>query len=497
METRGDAAEKKLEEQWRECEAAFRAVFDMSPVALYLHRDGRFVRLNAAALGLFGAQDAAQLIGQSIFDRSPAGEGAAHRARIQEALDGTPEPRFTETRLLRLDGAEVDVEVLDRLVTYQGQPTLLASTHDIRERRQTEKALAEAFDLLELSGELAKVGGSRLRVATLRQVWTRQTFRMLDLEPGDTPDFEEGLAYYTAEARPVIRSAVQACIETGAPFDLELSAVTAKGRSIQVRTQGFAVRQEGKTVEVIRVFQDITDRLRREEQERQLEARLHETQKMESLGLLAGGIAHDINNVLASILALATVHRRKAVEGSPLGQDMEVITKACLRGGSLVQSLQTFARRGPRERRLLNLNDLARAVAGELEARAAAGIHLGLELDPDLPALDGEPAALSQALMALCVNALEAMAEGGSLRIWTLKDGPDGLLLGVEDSGAGMAPEVLRQAMTPFYSTKESSRNPGLGLAIVYRIVESHRGTIDLQSEPGRGTRVRLRFPVS
>ena len=89
------------------------------------------------------------------------------------------------------------------------------------------------------------------------------------------------------------------------------------------------------------------------------------------------------------------------------------------------------------------------------------------------------------------------MAEGGSLRIWTLKDGPDGLLLGVEDSGAGMAPEVLRQAMTPFYSTKESSRNPGLGLAIVYRIVESHRGTIDLQSEPGRGTRVRLRFPVS
>ena len=148
METRGDAAEKKLEEQWRECEAAFRAVFDMSPVALYLHRDGRFVRLNAAALGLFGAQDAAQLIGQSIFDRSPAGEGAAHRARIQEALDGTPEPRFTETRLLRLDGAEVDVEVLDRLVSYQGQPTLLASTHDIRERRQAETAaIAYGYEL--------------------------------------------------------------------------------------------------------------------------------------------------------------------------------------------------------------------------------------------------------------------------------------------------------------------------------------------------------------
>jgi PAS domain S-box-containing protein len=487
---------QRIETEWLESEAAFRTVFEESPVPLYLHRDGRIVHVNGAALHLFGAREADQLIGQPVADRTPAGERARQEARLQAALDGAPEPRFTETRILTLAGEEVDVEALDRPVTYQGRPTLLASIHDIRERRQSEKALADALDLLELSGELAKVGGSRLQVDTLKQSWTRQTFRILDLEPGAAPTFEEGLAFYTPEARPVIRAAVRACMETGTPFDLELPAVTARGRSIQIRTQGIAVIEGGRTLEVIRVFQDVTELRRREDQERVLERQLHHAERMEGLARLAGGIAHDINNVLASVLALATVHRRKAAEGSPLRQDMELVAEACFRGGSLAQSLMDFAREEPRERRPVNLNDLVRGALKGLDPAASRGVALRLELDQDLRDLDGEAEVLGQAIRGLCRNALEAMPEGGTLRLRTENEGPGGVLLEVEDSGAGMDPEVQRQALAPFYTTKQASGHSGLGLALVDRVVASHQGTLDLQSEPGRGTLVRLRFPA-
>jgi CheY-like chemotaxis protein len=110
--------------------------------------------------------------------------------------------------------------------------------------------------------------------------------------------------------------------------------------------------------------------------------------------------------------------------------------------------------------------------------------------------LKGDPTALGQALTSLCANAIQAMPEGGTLWLRTRNDGPHAVVLEVEDSGIGMAPEALHRAMAPFYTTRPSNTGSGLGLAIVYGTVRSHRGTIDLQSEPGRGTLVRLRFPA-
>ena len=748
----------RIESELRESEAAFQSIFEMSPVPLFLQREGRFVHLNAAAMRLFGALDVAQLIGQSVLDLTPAGERDGLLTRIQGAMAGIETARFVETRILTLDGIEIEVEVLGRLVTYQGLPTILVSVHDIRERKQSEKALRDALNLLEQTGALAKVGGYRVDVGTMQQLWTSQTFRILDLEPGDTPPPEQRLAYFAPEDRPVIQVALNACIESGASFDLDLPAITAKGRSIWVRSQGFPVIQEGRTVEVIGAFQDITDRIeaeamlraserkfsvaflaspdgisinrfsdglfleandallqamgypreevigrsslpgdlglwvhledrqrlqeallrdglvrgfqapfrrkdgtlrmglasaafidlegercvliiirditerkraeealrqqeafirsvldnlpvgiavsppdpaqtppymndlflrlyrttrealevvaaepdafwekayedpavresikaqvledigsgdpsrmhweripitregeettfidarnipvpgtstmistvwdvtehvRREEESLRLEAQLYQAQKMESLGLLAGGIAHDINNVLAAVLAVATIHRRKAPEGSPLHQDMETITQSCLRGGALAKSLLGFARKDHREERWLNLNDLVRDVMNLLKHTTLKNISLQVELGDGLRDILGDPGSLNHVLMNLCVNAFEAMPGGGTLTVRTRNEGPDGILVEVEDTGIGMAQEVLSHALVPFYTTKQSSKGSGLGLSIVYGTVKSHRGTLDLQSEPGRGTLVRLWFPTS
>jgi signal transduction histidine kinase len=250
------------------------------------------------------------------------------------------------------------------------------------------------------------------------------------------------------------------------------------------------------TSTMISTVWDVTEQIHREEETLRLEAQLNEAQKMESLGLLAGGVAHDINNVLAAVLAVATIHRRKAPEGTPLHQDMETITQACLRGGSLAKSLLGFARKDLREERWLNLNDLIREVANRLKHTTLENITLQTDLSDNLREVKGDPTSLNHALMNLCVNAFEAMPGGGTLTVRTRNEGPNGILVEVEDSGIGMTQEVLSQALVPFYTTKQSSKGTGLGLSLVYGTVKSHRGTMDIQSPLGRGTLVRLWFPA-
>jgi signal transduction histidine kinase len=219
-------------------------------------------------------------------------------------------------------------------------------------------------------------------------------------------------------------------------------------------------------------------------------------QRMESLGLLAGGVAHDINNVLGAILALATLHRRKAEAGTPLRRDLETITEACLRGGSLVTALLGFARQDLREERPVDLNGLVREELRQLERTTDPHIQIQQDLGAGLGPVQGDAAALAHAFRNLCVNALEAMPGGGTLTVRTRLADSAALLLEVEDTGSGMAPEVLRQAMLPFYTTKPAGAGSGLGLAIVYGTIKAHRGTLDLASEPGKGSLARLRFPA-
>jgi signal transduction histidine kinase len=331
--------------------------------------------------------------------------------------------------------------------------------------------------------------------------WTEELYRIHDLEPGDgRPEFNDlfnrSLQCFLPEDRPAVMAAFRRCTEQGETYDLEFPFTTTRGRQLWVRTVGEATLAAGRVVKVSGNLIDITEQVRKEEAAHRIEAQLHQIQKMESLGLLAGGVAHDINNVLGSILAVATIHRRKSEEGSALRQGMETITKACLRGGTLVDSLRGFARKDLGEEGLLDLNSLIHEEVILLQRTNPPAIHIVEELGDNLAMMKGDPAALSHAILSLCANAIQAMPEGGTLSIRTRNDGAHAVLLEVQDSGVGMSQEVLHQAMAPFYTTRNSTTGSGLGLSIVYGTVRSHRGTIDLQSEPGRGTLVRLRFPV-
>jgi len=240
----------------------------------------------------------------------------------------------------------------------------------------------------------------------------------------------------------------------------------------------------------------IVERKKAEEQQRQLQAQLQQAQKMESLGILAGGVAHDMNNVLGAILGLASASLETQPAESETYRAFDTISRAALRGGTLVRSLLSFARQSPVEVRELDMNAILREEALLLERTTLSKVTLELELAPDLKLMRGDAGALTHALMNLCVNAVDAMPEGGTLTLRTRNVEHLWLEIQVEDTGEGMPSSVLNKALDPFFTTKEVGKGTGLGLSMVYSTVKAHQGEMEMESEPGWGTRVSLRFPA-
>jgi len=243
-------------------------------------------------------------------------------------------------------------------------------------------------------------------------------------------------------------------------------------------------------------FIDLTGRRRLEAERRELEAQLHQSQKLESLGSLAGGVAHDINNVLAAILSLASSHRLALGPADPLAKALDVITSACVRGRDVVNRLLVFARKDLATQGPVDLNGIVREMLRLLEYTTLKRIRVTTGLQEGLPAIEGDPGALGHALMNLFVNAMDAMPEGGDLAVTTrLLPGGD-LQLSVRDTGQGMSAEVLEKAMEPFFTTKPMGKGTGLGLAMVFGTVKAHKGNLELRSTPGAGTEALLTFPA-
>jgi PAS domain S-box-containing protein len=249
--------------------------------------------------------------------------------------------------------------------------------------------------------------------------------------------------------------------------------------------------------QVICIVRDVSESWRLERQRLRLEAQLQQAQKLDSLGSLAGGIAHDINNVLGAILAVSSnLAERPDLDGS-MSRALDVISKAATRGGQVVKGLLNFARQAPLPSEAVDLNAVLQEVARLLERTTLARIRMQLDLDPGLRPIQGDVNALTHACMNLCVNAVDAMDGEGTLTLRT-RNGADGTAqVEVADTGSGMSPEVQQKALDPFFTTKAQGKGTGLGLSIVYGIVKTHRGTLEIESAPGRGTVILLRFPAA
>jgi len=272
--------------------------------------------------------------------------------------------------------------------------------------------------------------------------------------------------------------------------------VCKEGRTAWARVTAAMLRDlTGAPTFLVYVVEDLTGQKRAEKERQELVESLHQAQKMESLGTLSAGIAHDMNNILAAIMGTAEVMQVTcSPEGNSAG-NLATIIRASERGRDLVKKLIDFARKGLSTACLLDLNDLVRSELDLLRQTTLRNVEVLADLDPELPPVMGEGAAVASALMNLCVNGVQAMPEGGRLTIRTARMQDHGVELTVTDDGQGMSPEVLARAVEPFFTTKAVGKGTGLGLTIAFAVLKSHGGSLDIRSEAGRGTAVAMRFP--
>jgi signal transduction histidine kinase len=228
--------------------------------------------------------------------------------------------------------------------------------------------------------------------------------------------------------------------------------------------------------------------------EEQLEAQLQQSRRLESVGKLAGGVAHDFNNLLAVILNYAEFAREAATDDGQR-RDLEELSKAATRGAELVRQLLAFSRRRPVDAVALDLAEVVRDMEPMLRRTIGEHIDLRCWVASELPPTVIDPGQVTQLLMNLTVNARDAMPDGGRLIIQATQ-AENGVRLTVEDSGHGMSEDTVAKAFDPFFTTKPPGSGTGLGLATVYGIVSQAGGTVSLDSQPGRGTRVAIDLPA-
>jgi two-component system, NtrC family, sensor kinase len=224
--------------------------------------------------------------------------------------------------------------------------------------------------------------------------------------------------------------------------------------------------------------------------------RLLQSEKMAAIGQLAGGVAHEINNPLCVILGFAQGLERRVPEKDLLRLPVTSIVRESLRCKALVQELLAFSRTGKVSAEPSDVNALARGAARLLEARARTlQITVAQELAEELPVIAVNRTQMEQVLVNLGMNALDAMSAGGRLTLRTLRE-QGGVRLEVADSGGGIPEEIRSRIFEPFFTTKEVGEGTGLGLSLVYEVVDQHGGTIDVQSEIGVGTTMVVHLPV-
>jgi len=241
-------------------------------------------------------------------------------------------------------------------------------------------------------------------------------------------------------------------------------------------------------------LQDITERKQGAERQRRLEAQLQQAQKMESLGILVAGVAHNINNVLSVIMGTASLREGVVTEPSDL-EAYQIIGKVCRRGRDVMKSLIRFAKPGLTLQAPFELHALIQEVCALLAKTTGDRVKIVVALSEAPIWIDGDAGSINHVLVNLCINAMEAMPNGGILTLRTAIPEEGWAEVAIEDNGTGMAPEVLAHVLEPFYTTKEVGKGTGLGLSMTYGVVTAHGGTIDIASQPGQGTTVALRFP--
>ncbi len=483
-----------------------RDLLELVPDALVVQANGRIVFVNNSAVRIFKADSKQAMIGTASIDIIQEDE----RSRIMELRHEVMEadnPTVVMTRHRRFDGNSFHSEMYSKSVMWNGILGTMNIIKDMSKRRSYEATLIQKEKEMSLAQEIGHFGHWRIRLEDLSAVWSEELYRIHGLDPlKDHIDMERAVRFVDRQDRQSLIDSVYRTADTQQP---ETFTVRIHLETGDIRTMSGTMRPEfdedGNVVSVFGVSQDITERL-------VLEEKLRQSQKMEAIGQLTGGVAHDFNNLLAVIQGNTELLLDLTKDLSFREREqLNAIMRASHRGAMLTRSMLAFSRKQELrpavtclEIQVTNMIDMLTRTLGEtIEVRSFS--------DPDLWPCIADPGQVESAILNLALNARDAMPDGGSLTIECsntyldeatvtphegLKAG-NYVMLSVSDTGTGISDKDIEHVFEPFYTTKEVGKGTGLGLSMVYGFAKQSEGHITIQSNPGKGTTVHIYLPQS
>ena len=495
----------------RDAEPRFRTIFEHAPIGVArVLLDGTIADANASLAAFLGRR-AGELIGRDIADLTHPDDVAIGAAAMGRLCRGEIDDFVMEKRYLRPDGVAVWAQVGVSLVRdADGNPLeSIGAIVDIDHRKRTEEALRELQlrqqALLMNVPDAVWLKGVDGRYVAVNEAFARYV--------GRTPAQVTGMLQ--SELLPPDAAARAAELDARALVEgrvqVEDRVVVADGvervfETVRTRFADGAGRWAG----VVGVAHEITERIRSEAALRDSQTRLHQAQRIEAVGRLAGGIAHDYNNLLTAITSYADVVLQEIGPDSSVAGDVREISDAASRAASLTRQLLAFSRQQVMRREPLDVAGVVAGFRSMLARVLGEDVELETRLDDAPAVVRADRAQLEQVLLNLVINARDAMPRGGTLTIGVQRAVLDAdfvaahpgsregryVALWVRDSGVGMSPDVVAQAFEPFFTTKPLGAGVGLGLSTVYGIVKQLDGYIELTSQVDAGTTATIWLPA-
>jgi PAS domain S-box-containing protein len=490
-------------------EEVFRTLAEASLVGVYIYQDGIYTYINPKAAEIMGytVEETEGKVGPK--DIALPEDIPFLKLEIQKRLSGEVPSRRYEVRATRKDKKIIYCEVYDSRITFQGKPAIMGSFIDITVRKEAEEQLRESEEKFRTLTEASLVGVYIVQDNTFKYVnpMAAQIFGYSAEEVIDKIKPEQVII---PEEWPFMRENIRRRIEGEVEsLQYEFHGLTKDKRIIDIEVYGSRIMYHGKPAIVGSVI-DITERNRAAREKEKMQAQVFQLQKMEAIGIMTSGVAHDLNNILTVIQGHAELGIIRQNENKPIQHDLEEILDASIKGTSLTHQLLLFGRKSPLELVPVNINTTVNGSLKMLKRLIGENIKIVFELADDIWMIMADTGNIQQVIMNLVINASDAIVRDGTITIKTenssideknIVDMPEShpgnyVCLTVTDTGTGIDNETINRIFEPFFTTKGKEKGTGLGLSVVYGIAKQHNGWVNVYSTSGNGTTFKVYFPA-
>jgi two-component system, cell cycle sensor histidine kinase and response regulator CckA len=487
-------------EQERLAEVKYRGIFENATEGIFRSSpQGRFLSCNGASATILGFETPEEAI-ESMSDIWQQIVGRERRGELLETMLGGSAVKNFETEFTRKDGSRrwARLNMRPLLEHDSGLLHIDGIIQDITDSKRAEETLIKLSQAVEQSPASIIITDTDGLIEFVNPKFTQLTGYSLEEVLGKNPRVLK-----SGKVPPELHRELWETITAGRVWEGEFLNKKKNGELFNEHATISPIRnRDGLVTHFLAIKEDTTE-------QRQMAAQLLQSQKMESIGRLAGGVAHDFNNMLTVILGCVQLALFRVPEGGKLWHYLDQISKAARRSSDITRQLLAFSRKEIISPRVINLNTQIIETQSTLGRLIGEDINLSFKPVTNIWSIKADPSQLDQILVNLAVNARDAMDNGGNLAIETANvkidriysqyhvDAPPGdyVQLTVSDSGSGMDGPTLALIFEPFFTTKEVGKGTGLGLATVYGIIRQNNGFINVYSEPGHGTTFRLYFP--